>query len=181
MTRVFALALALSFASCGGGGSSTPAELSIVTQALEPGNVGRSYFQALDADGGAGHYTWRLSPSSGPLPQGLSLSAAGQVSGSPLQPATATVLVVVEDGTGATDLASFFLEVRDIAIAGALPGAITPGTAFALTVSGGSPSYSFSLEANQSGGSLSGGGLYTAGQDPGIDIVRATDSDGFYD
>jgi len=183
MTRVFPLGLLFALASCGGGGggSSTPVDLSIVTAALQRGNVGRSYFQALDADGGRAPYTWRLSTSGDPLPSGLALSTAGQVSGSPLQAASATLLVLVEDADGASDLASFSLDVRDVVINGATSGAVTPGTAFALTASGGAPSYSFSLQANQSGGSLSGGGLYTAGPDAGVDIVRATDNDGFFD
>ena len=183
MTRVFALGLLFAFASCGGGGggSSTPMDLSIVTAALQRGNVGQSYFQALDADGGRAPYSWRLSTSGDPLPSGLALSSAGQVSGSPQQAASATLLVLVQDADGMTDLASFSLEVRDVEIDGAAAGAVTPGTAFALTASGGSPSYSFSLRANQSGGSLSGGGLYTAGPDAGVDIVRATDNEGFFD
>ncbi|MFI5402227.1 MAG: putative Ig domain-containing protein [Planctomycetota bacterium] len=183
MTRVFALALVFGVASCGlgGGGSSMPQALEIVTQGLPQGNVGRSYFQALDADGGTAPYTWRLSNSGDPLPQGLSLTNAGQVSGSPQEAASATVLVLVEDSTGTTDLASFSLAIRDVEITGAAEGAVTPGTAFALAASGGAPTYSFSLQANQSGGSLSGGGLYTAGADAGVDIVRATDRDGFFD
>jgi hypothetical protein len=180
--RVSALGLLFALASCGGGGgSSVPAALSIVTAGLPQGNVGRSYFQPLDADGGRTPYTWRLSPSGDPLPSGLSLSSAGQISGSPQQPSSATVLVLVQDVDGATDIASFSIEVRDVQISGAAPGAVTPGTAFALTASGGSPTYAFTLRANQSGASLSGGGLYTAGPDAGVDIVRATDSDGFFD
>jgi len=183
MTRLVALALVFVSAACGfgGDGSSTPQALSIVTQGLPHGNVGRSYFLVLDADGGYAPYTWRLSPSGDPLPSGLSLTTAGQITGSPQQPASATVLVIVEDSTGTNDLASLSIEVRDVQISGAATGAITPGTSFALSASGGAPTYSFSLQANQSGGSLSGGGLYTAGSDPGVDIVRATDNDGFYD
>ena len=49
MTRVFALGLLFALASCGGGGSSSPAEVSIRTTDLPQGNVGYSYFEALDA------------------------------------------------------------------------------------------------------------------------------------
>jgi hypothetical protein len=181
MTRIFALGLLFALASCGGGGGSSPAEVSILTAGLPQGNVGYSYFQTLDARGGDGPYTWQLSPSSDPLPSGLTLAADGHISGTPLQSASATVLVAAEDREGLTDVASFSLVVRDVEIGGAQAGAVTPGTAFALTASGGSPSYSFSLRANQSGASLSSGGLYTAGTNAGLDIVRATDNDGFYD
>jgi hypothetical protein len=181
MTRVFALGLLFALASCGGGGGSSPAEVSIRTTGLPQGNVGYSYFEALDARGGTAPYTWRVSPSGDALPSGLSLTTAGQITGTPLQPVTRTVLLTVEDGDGMTDVASFSLVVRDVQISGAQPGAVTPGTAFALTASGGSPSYSFTFRSNQSGASLSMAGLYTAGPDAGLDIVRATDSDGFYD
>jgi hypothetical protein len=181
MTRVFALGLLFALASCGGGGSSSPAQVSILTTDIPQGNVGYAYFEALDARGGAGPYAWRLSPASDPMPLGLTLTSAGQVSGIPAQAASATVLVIVEDNDGMSDVASFSLVVRDVEINGAQSGAVTPGTAFALTASGGAPSYAFSLRANQSGASLSSGGLYTAGPDAGVDIVRATDSDGFYD
>jgi hypothetical protein len=91
------------------------------------------------------------------------------------------VLIVVEDADGITDIASYAVEIRDVVISGAATGAVTPGTAFALTASGGSPTYAFTLRANNSGATLSGGGLYTAGSDAGLDIVRATDVDGFYE
>jgi hypothetical protein len=181
MKRVFALGLLLAVASCGGGGSSAPANVSIQTQALEQGNVGYAYFEALSARGGKAPYTWRLSTSGDSLPSGLSLSTSGQVSGTPTRPAVATVIVTVQDRNGLTDLASFSIEVRDVQITGAQAGPVTAGTAFALSVSGGSPAYAFALRANQSGATLSAAGLYTAGPTSGVDIVRATDQDGFYD
>lgn len=180
MTRAFVLGLLLALASCGGGGGSS-AQVSIRTTALPQGNVGYSYFQALDARGGSAPYTWRLSPSGDPLPSGLTLTTAGQVTGTPTQAASRTVILSVEDHDGMTDIASYSVVVRDVEIDGAQDGAVTPGTAFALTASGGSPSYAFSLRANQSGATLSSGGLYTAGDSSGLDIVRATDQDGFYD
>lgn len=184
MLRVFAPALLFLVASCGGGGgggSSTPSALSILTQALADGNVGRSYFLPLAADGGDAPYTWHVSTTGDPLPQGLSLSTAGQISGTPQQPVTSNVIVLVQDAAGSTDLAGFSIEVRDVQISGAASGLVTPGTAFSLSASGGAPTYTFALQANQSGGTLSGAGLYTAGTDAGVDIVRATDRDGFFD
>jgi hypothetical protein len=180
MTRAFFAGLVLVAASCGGGGGGGVTQLSILTQTLADGNVGRTYFQELDAGGGAAPYTWRLSNSGDSLPQGLTLSLAGELSGTPQQPVVRTVILLVEDAQGVTDVASFQVEVRDVEIAGE-QSPVTPGTALALTASGGSPGYSFTLRANQSGATLSGAGLYTAGSNAGMDIVRATDDDGFYE
>jgi hypothetical protein len=165
----------------GGGGSPATSQVTILTQSLQRGNVGLSYFQQLDAEGGDAPYAWWISTSADPLPPGFSLSLDGRIAGTPLQPAVRTVLFVVQDASGATDLASYSIEVRDVEIAGASSGTVMPGTAFALSASGGAPTYTFSLRANQSGGSCSGSGVYTAGPSAGIDIVRATDSEGFYD
>ena len=69
--------------------------LSILTGSLPDGTVGVAYSQALTATGGAGPYVWSLS--SGLLPDGLSLSSTGVISGTPNTAATATITVQVTD------------------------------------------------------------------------------------
>ena len=60
-----------------------PPALSITTTSLANGTVGVAYSQTLAATGGTGSYTWSVSV--GPLPPGLTLSAAGVLSGTPTQ------------------------------------------------------------------------------------------------
>ena len=57
------------------------ATLSITTSTLTNGTVGIAYSQTLTATGGTTSYTWSIS--SGTLPNGLSLSSSGVISGTP--------------------------------------------------------------------------------------------------
>jgi len=165
----------------GGGGSASGSNLTIVTQTLPHGNVGYAYFQQISSTGGNAPLTWWISTSGDPLPAGLSMTQGGLVAGTPTQAAARTVLIVVQDATSAYDIASLPIEVRDVAIAGAPGGPVTPGQSLTFTASGGAAGYTFTFQANQSGGALTTGGLYTAGGANGIDVVRATDRDGFYE
>jgi hypothetical protein len=74
------------------------APVEIVTSWLADGVATVPYSQALDATGGLGAYVWSLA--GGSLPAGLSLSANGVLSGTPLQQATS---VVVLDAVDAAD------------------------------------------------------------------------------
>ncbi|MGA2273974.1 MAG: putative Ig domain-containing protein [Bryobacteraceae bacterium] len=69
--------------------------LAITTATASPGGVGAAYSQALTATGGAGasSYTWSLA--SGTLPPGLTLSAAGVLSGTPTAAGSFTFTVQV--------------------------------------------------------------------------------------
>jgi subtilisin family serine protease len=58
-----------------------PAPLEIVTSALLNGTKDQSYYDTLQAKGGKTPYTWSLA--SGPLPPGLAMDSAGQVTGTP--------------------------------------------------------------------------------------------------
>lgn len=171
-------------AACGGGGTSAPpatSNLAIATSSIDHGNVGKTFFQEFDANGGVQPYTWWISTSGDPLPAGLGLTSDGQLAGVPTESAARTVVVVVQDANSAVDLVSLAIEVRDVEIDGSVSGVVVPGTSATFTASGGSPGYQFSLATNQSGGSISVGGSYVAGNDPGVDVVRAEDSDGFYE
>ena len=69
--------------------------VAISTTSLADGTVGSAYSQTLVATGGTAPYTWAVS--SGTLPAGLSLSAAGVISGTPTAAASASFTVGVTD------------------------------------------------------------------------------------
>jgi Putative Ig domain len=64
---------------------------------LPAGRVGTPYSQQLQASGGTGTLTW--TKTSGTLPRGLSLSAGGQLSGTPTKPGSYTFTVQVVDSS----------------------------------------------------------------------------------
>ena len=79
--------------TAGGGLQITIADatpLAITNTSLPSGAVGTAYSQTLTATGGAGPYTWQLT--SGTLPTGLTLNAAGLISGTPSVPVAAAPL-----------------------------------------------------------------------------------------
>jgi hypothetical protein len=73
------------------------------------------------------------------------------------------------------------IEVRDVEISGSSGGALTPGTILTFSASGGVATYQFSLPINMSGATMTPTGSYTAGNDSGVDVIRATDRDGFFE
>jgi hypothetical protein len=89
----------------------------VTTASLANGNVGTALSRTLAASGGATPYTWSLT--SGALPAGLSLSAAGVISGTPTTASTANFTVQVSDSAGRTGTKALSLTIA----AGAVPGA----------------------------------------------------------
>jgi hypothetical protein len=186
MRRLIASAAVALLTACGGGGGGggsgqVSTDFEIVTQAVAPGNVGRPFFQRLQARGGTPPYAWWVSSSGAPLPDGVGLTTDGVLAGTPETTASGTVVIVAQDARGAFDLMSAPFEVRDIVIAPSAPAAVPPGTTLAFSASGGAASYSFTFSANSTGATLSPDGAYTAGGNAGVDVLRATDSDGFFD
>jgi len=176
--------LILVLAGCGGGGGEpapSTSTVTITTQALNQGNLGHSYFQRMTAFGGAGGYTWWVSTAGDSLPNGMSMQPDGTLAGSPTQAVTASVVVVCQDADSALDLVTLDLEVRDVEISGGTTQNLATGQQLQLQAQGGSPGYAFSFTTNGSGAALSAGGDYTAGANAAIDVVRATDNDGFYE
>jgi len=172
-------------AACSGGGgdagSALPVTAEIVTAALEPGNVGLTYSQNLHAAGGQGGFTWWVSSSGQSLPSGLALTPGGHLTGTPTGAATRSVVVVAQAANQELATRTLLIETRDIQISGSGGGNVDPGTALNLSATGGNSAYSFSLYVNGSGANVSPAGSYTAGSGDGVDVVRATDADGFYD
>jgi large repetitive protein len=84
----------------------------IQTSSLPPGAPGEPYVAQLVATGGTGTYTWRVTD--GALPQGLTLSAGGTVSGSPTALGSAVFTIQVMDEASATHTRAFTIEVAQV-------------------------------------------------------------------
>jgi hypothetical protein len=117
----------------------------------------------LVATGGTGTYTWALNSGSGPLPTGLTLSAAGVLSGTPTATGTFNFTVKATDAANHSDL-------QDLSILVTAAGALTittaslpngvQGTAYpaqTITATGGTGSYTWTVDS----GSLPGGLTFT--------------------
>jgi hypothetical protein len=84
----------------------------IQTGSLPPGDVGVPYAAQLMATGGTGSYTWSVT--GGELPDGLTLSASGAVSGTPTTLGSATFTVQVVDEASSTHTRTFTIVVAEI-------------------------------------------------------------------
>jgi len=81
------------------------------TRRLPDALAGRGYRATLRATGGVGPYTWSVA--GGTLPAGLTLSAAGVLSGTPAAPAAATTVTVrVRDAASGTATSAVTVAVR---------------------------------------------------------------------
>jgi hypothetical protein len=140
--------------------------LDITTAPALSGALGVPYRQTLSASGGAPPYTWTVS--AGSLPSGVSLSAAGELAGTPSAGGQYRFTVRVSDSRSAQSSKDFVLEVGfGLTITtGPLPPAVA-GESYSATfaASGGSEPYAWSLESgalpegialNASTGELSG-------------------------
>ncbi len=150
-----------------------PATLTITTTSLPNGTVGTAYNQTLAASGGSGAYAWTIS--SGALPGGLSMSAAGAISGTPTSAGAANFMVQLKDATGAATTQSFTLTISPASLGittVSLPSA-SLGTPYSqsLSASGGSGNYSWSITA---GGLPQGLSLSQAGVISGAPNVATT-------
>ena len=99
----------------------------------------------------------------------------------PTRAAVRSIVVVAEDSNAELATRTLRLETRDVEISGATAGSVDPGATLSLTAAGGSAGYTFTLSVNGSGASLAANGVYTAGDSRGVDVIRATDVEGFFD
>src|SRR5450755_2233316 len=110
--------------------------------------INASYSQNLAAAGGTPPYTWALT--SGALPAGLTLTAAGLVSGTPTAAGTCNFPATVTDSASGTASQQFTLVVGGgLSISTtSLPGGQS-GTPYSqtLTATGGTPPYTFTVSA----------------------------------
>jgi hypothetical protein len=136
--------------------------LGITTSALPGGTVGAAYSQSLAATGGTPPYTWSLP--TGSLPGGLTLSAAGSITGAPNAAGTFTFTIEVTDSAAVSATKQLSITVAgglSITTAAALPNAsLNASYSQTLSAAGGVPPYSWTL----TGGALPAGlALSTAG------------------
>ena len=161
-----ALVLSFLFAACGGGGgSSVPSAPAISTSSLPQGAVRTFYSATLTATGGKAPYGWSVTQ--GSLPEGLTLNGTtGAISGTPTTAGTSSFTVQARDSqtSPATAQANLSIAILNPPMIGTtqLPGGTT-GVAYqtTLTVTGGSPAYSWSLVSGTLplGLTLSSGGV----------------------
>ncbi|WNH47040.1 putative Ig domain-containing protein [Xanthomonas hawaiiensis] len=124
--------------------------LTLSPPALPAGTAGSAYSQALSATGGTAPYSYSLA--TGVLPAGLSLSAAGVLSGTPTQAGSFVFTATVTDSTAGVPGQSSRSYTLSIAAPTLTPGqptlpAGTAGTAYnqTLSTSGGTAPYSYSV------------------------------------
>ena len=128
-----------------------PAALNITTSTLTAGKVGTAYNATLAVSNGAAPYSWSVS--SGSLPTGLSLSAAGVISGTPSTSGTASFSVKVTDSKGLSDTQALSMTVAAAPppTTGNADMALTTFNATATSVTkGSSAGFNFVLKNNGS-------------------------------
>ena len=160
--------------------------LSITTNSLPQGTAGQDYEAQLDASGGMGTYTWKLTGGSN-LPAGLTLNSSGKISGVPTSTSSLTYIVTVTDQTTptpqtATKTLQLIIGVAPpnliITTTSSLPtGTVTqPYPNVTLTASGGTGTITWDI----SRGSLPGGlNLSSSGVISGTPLVTGTSSPTF--
>ena len=86
--------------------------LQITTSALPGGQVQVSYSTTLQASGGTPPYTWAVL--TGQLPNGLSLSSSGTISGTPTLAGSFTVSIGVNDSAGLSTSSAFSINIATV-------------------------------------------------------------------
>lgn len=143
-----------------------PVPLAISTPStLTPGTLNVPYAATLSATGGTAPYSWSVT--SGTLPVGLTLTAAGILSGTPATTGTSTFTVQVVDSAStpqtATAPLTLVIGVATLAITTTSLPSGNAGTLYTarLAASGGAPPYAWSVTAGSlpAGIALSAAGL----------------------
>jgi uncharacterized protein (TIGR03437 family) len=106
----------------------------ITTLVLAPGLVGVPYSQSLTAGGGSPPYSWvRVQ---GSLPNGLTLSYSGTISGTPTATGTSRFLVGVIDSAGGSTSGTINLTINPGAPVFVSGGGVTNAASFAVDANG---------------------------------------------
>ncbi len=131
-----------------------PAALAITTTSLSGGTANVSFSSSLNATGGTAPYTWSIT--SGTLPAGLSLApASGTISGTPTVSGSTSLTFKVTDSSNPALTKSVTLSLvitsgapSSLTISATLPsGTVNTGYSSAMTATGGTPAYTWSISA----------------------------------
>ena len=147
----------------------------IVTEPLQlnDGFVNLSYSYTLTTSGASGGVTWSVNNGNS-LPQGLSLSSAGQISGTPTSQGNYNFNLTATDAHGSVGR-QFNIQVWAVGLNGSADlGNVLQGAAFntTLTGAGGTPAYTFSAGNLPPGLSLSPAGQLSGTVTAGIGTYR---------
>jgi len=159
----------------GGGGGVGGTPLTVTTTSLPPATSQGAYAQTLAASGGTPPYNWSVAV--GTLPQGVTLTASGVLSGIPIIPGSYGFTVQVTDGLGTVAIRNLNLEVTaaaslTITTPATLPnGVVTISYLQQLAATGGQAPYSWTL---MSGALPAGILISTSGLLSGTPQVAAT-------
>lgn len=129
---------------------------------LATATVNSSYNQSITATGGTAPYTYSLN--AGALPNGLSLSSAGVISGTPSEGGSFNITVKATDASLCSGTRAYTLTIncQTITLTPALLPAGSVGTSYSqsITATGGTPPDTFSVTSGSLPGglTLSGGG-----------------------
>ncbi len=137
----------------------TGTSIQVTTTSLASGQVGSGYSATVAASGGTTPYTWSLS--AGALPNGLTLSGAGQISGTPTAAGTSSFTVTVTDASTPALSATKSLSITVTAGAASLQitttsladGQVSSSYSTTLAATGGTKPYTWSVAS----GTLSAG------------------------
>ena len=157
--------------------------MSVNPSSLPNGFLGTAYNQTISGSGGTGPYTFVVS--SGSLPNGLSLSSGGTLSGTPSAGGSFTFTVQGTDSVGNTGVRTYTVNIGTNSLT-VNPSSLPNGTqsvpySQTVTASGGTGPYTFALSSGSlpAGLSISSGGVISGtptGSGPSTFTVRATDS-----
>lgn len=185
---ILAAAACAAIAACGGGGGGGGggnAPLNITSTTIDDGVIGAAYTDAVLATGGSG--TRSFSISAGALPDGLSLSTGGVITGTPAGPAgTSNFTVQVTDSATqpTTDTQALTIEIAElleVTTASVPDTAIGANYSATIEVAGGLTPYGFVLTGDVPSGLSIGtdgvlSGVIAADATTGTFNVEVTDS-----
>ena len=156
--------------------NAAPTPLAILTNSLPSGSINQLYAVALSPTGGISPYTWNLKNGSPPLPNGLTLTANGVISGTPTVTSSATHIFTLTDATSLTVEKALHLSINAIPLSITTNSPLPQGTVNqpytrTLIASGGTSPIEWNLES----GSLPAGlALSTAGVISGTPTAAGT-------
>ena len=139
--------------ACGGGGGDGNGPLDITSTAADDGVVGAAYNNAVTATGGKGSKSFSIT--GGALPDGLSMSAAGVISGTPAGPVgTSSFTVQVTDSASnpATDSQALTIDIvhpLDIDSVSLPDTSVGEDYSGSLVAVDGTPPYAFAVSEGQ--------------------------------